>query len=116
MTLLPSRRYNSVWLILRKLKEVNSVKKRLRILLAVFCILTLPMVLTNESANSASQYIAIAGHTSVGGRYCGCGPEDCICEPGEQATSQPTDTQTTDAPTGAMVLLLIVLLGLRLRP
>src|ERR1044071_3576478 len=115
MTLLPSRRYNSVWLILRKLKEVNSVRKRLRTLLAVFCILTLPAFLTSDCPNSASQFVAIAGHTSVGGRYCTCGPDDCICDPGEQAASQP-GAQTTDAPTGAMVLLLFLLLGLRLRP
>jgi hypothetical protein len=62
---------------------------------------------------------SFAGHHSVGGGYCECGPQDCICDPGEiplrQSTDDHTDDVPTDVPSELAIALLALLLWLRLK-
>jgi hypothetical protein len=76
--------------------------------------------------------VAVAGHTTMGGgKYCECGTENCICDPGEmRVTNQlTTDQRSTngiapsgtegasglDPSVGVMLFTLVLLIGLRMR-
>jgi hypothetical protein len=114
--------------------EENSVK--IRLAFAAVCILALPLLfsvhrsgLSSHSAPSAG--VALAGHLSVGGYYCECGTQDCICDPGElpgglnkssvqsgsvSNTEPATDTTSDpDLTTGALLVALCIALWLRLQ-
>ena len=63
---------------------------RKKLLLAVVCILALPILLStfqSESLNNSAPFatVAFAGHTGPG-TWCQCGCPGCICDPGEEAT------------------------------
>ena len=63
-----------------------------RVLLAVVCILAIPVFLASSTeplTSSPMPLVALAGHTVVGA-WCECGSRSCICDPGENPTGQNT--------------------------
>src|SRR3989442_3587831 len=76
---------------------------RKRLVVAAFCILALPLLLSpsrnNEPIASAPfGTVAYAGYP-IGGQWCQCGCGECFCDPGEQATPciQSSRTMPDDA-------------------
>src|SRR5215210_2191100 len=63
---------------------------RKRLVLAAVCILSLPIwfapIQGDQKLINSAPYASVvyAGHT-LGGSYCQCGCQECICEPDEQA-------------------------------
>lgn len=56
-----------------------------RFLLAgMLLVLLLPAVNTDSQNSTAFNSVAVAGKTMPGGRWCECGTQACICDPGEQ--------------------------------
>lgn len=75
------------------------------------------MWLTNEStSNSASQFVAVAGHTSVGGRYCDCNnPESCSGLNVRANDSTTQDDGNTENTTELAFVLLLLTAWLKLK-
>jgi hypothetical protein len=55
-----------------------------------------------------------AGHGQIGGGYCDCGTEECICDPGERPVRQPANDHEKDAPRDATSELAIAIVALLL--
>jgi hypothetical protein len=68
------------------------------------------------TSNSASQFVAVAGHTSVGGRYCPCdNPESCGGLNVRANDSTPQDDGTTENTTELAFVLLLLTAWLKLK-
>ena len=109
-----------------------------KLLLAVVCILTLPIAFSpsgGDKLESSTPYapVAYAGHTLTG-FWCDCGGRDCVCDPGElpggnRATSVSHNESSDKGPSairanarsgpdfgsGALILALALLFWARLR-
>ena len=109
-----------------------------RLLLAVVCMLAIPMWFSNSRSDKSTNQtpfstVALAGHTLYGG-WCECGSPGCICDPGEEQTghsAHPATDQTRrpvdhgrsphragsgfDYGTGVLMLALALLVWGRLR-
>ena len=108
-----------------------------RLFIATLILLLLPTVFQNSPAAPAAggpSFVALAGHTVNGGRYCACGGDDCICDSGEtpktNSVKPPGDDKDlsglplgtprhsrggADLASGAMLLAIMLTLWLRLR-
>ena len=67
-----------------------------KLLLAVVCLLALPMWFSPSKGDKLTNStpfatVALAGHTVLGG-WCECGAPGCLCEPGEGITGQSATT------------------------
>lgn len=71
-----------------------------RLLLAVVCMLAIPMWFSTSTGDRLATQapfstVALAGHTLYGG-WCECGSPGCLCDPGEEQTghsARPTSDQ-----------------------
>ena len=68
--------------------EAETVSPTRRFLVVATCILVSPIYLSEvpgERGTTPMPYAvtALAGHVTGGTKYCACGPEDCVCDPGE---------------------------------
>ncbi len=99
---------------------------KVRLLLAVICIFTLPMWFSTASnkVTTPSAMVAFAGHINPNGAWCECGSsQDCICDVGETRRNSPVSNKpsTANVPTGfdpgtsVLLITLVLLLGLRMR-
>jgi hypothetical protein len=72
-----------------------------RLLLAVVCMLAIPMWFSNSRSDKLTTQtpfstVALAGHTLYGG-WCECVSPGCLCAPGEEETghsARPASDQT----------------------
>ena len=108
---------------------------RTRLLVAVVCILAIPMWLSPSKGDKLTNLtpfatVAVAGH-SLAGDWCSCGAPGCICDPGEVAGSarpisnaspvqnsgkaKPSRASGPDFGTGAFLIGLALLIWSRMR-
>jgi hypothetical protein len=78
----------------------------------LFIVAAFPLLASTAQINSAHSTpfasVAFAGHTSMGGAYCTCGCDECICDPGDvpmacsRSTPNPDNGKgtTRDVPLG----------------
>jgi hypothetical protein len=106
---------------------------KVRLLLAAICIFTFPMwfsLAPNKATINSAPFatVALAGHVSPNGAWCQCGSFDaCICDVGETNVQNSPDsnkyskTGNVEVSTGfdpgasALIIVLALLLGLRMR-
>jgi len=59
----------------------------------------------------------LAGHVLIGGGWCACGPEYCVCDPGEtpggNRATVPDDSKPSDLGAGSLFVLAALFLVLR---
>ena len=60
---------------------------------------------------------AFGGHIIAGGGWCACGPDYCICDPGEtpggNRATVPEDRKPNDLGSEALLIFAVLLLALR---
>jgi hypothetical protein len=92
-----------------------------KLFVAFLMVISLPVVASMVGASHrACAFVAIAGHTQVGGKPCDCGDVGCICDGDEKppqgvvlAPSKPAKPGKSPAP-GLLFKVVAILLILRL--